>query len=265
MDYFSSYDKETQIAIRLLDTQICERLGIMDMDERKKIIQTILEEYPSVLKNLYILNIYSGADYQGLMKRILFDVERKYRFLTEEGLNFLFDRELAGEGDWKDSPYVKLDENGNVVAIQIQDAQDGGYTLGAGIFLSQDYPDRIELAESLGIDWDNTNEWVSMEDVNILYSDIAQDFHDYTKNVEVRTGKIFTSKQYDAVFSLLYWKPFLDETIIKLIRTNANQEDWIKNIKDALKEQYGDNIFEKYPGWIPRIERTVELYFGGEY
>lgn len=262
---FSQCDKETQVAIKLLDVQICNKLGITDINERTEIIQTILHENPSIFKNLYILNVYSGADYQRLLYITLFDIEEKYRFLTEEGLMFLFEFELGDREGWEQNEILKLDEEGNIIEIKVHDAKDGGYTIGPGIFISEDYQDRIELAESLGIDWNNFEEWVPIEKVNIMYSHIAKYYHDTVKNAEKSADKLLTSEQYDAVYSLLYWKPFLNDTIVKLIRTNASEEDWNVEIKNALCEEYGNNIFDKYPGWIIRIERSVKLYFDGEY
>ncbi len=265
LKYFMWCDKGIQTAIKLLDTQICNKLGITDIEERRKIIQTILDEKPHVLNNLYVLNIYSGADYQRLLFITLFDIEQKNRFLTEKGLMFLFELELGDREGWENNENIQLDEDGNIFAIKIHDAGDGGYTLGPGIFISDEDTDRIELANTLGIDWDNLNEWVSIEDVNKMYSFIAQEYHGYPKYVEERTETIFTPEQYDAIFSLLYWKPFLDDTVVELIQTNARQEVWNEHLKEALCAKYGNDVFETYPGWIPRIERTVDLYFEGEY
>ncbi len=98
-----------------------------------------------------------------------------------------------------------------------------------------------------------------------MYYFIAQKYHGYTKYVERETKTMFTPEQYDAIFSLLYWKPFLDDTVVELIQTNARQEVWNEHLKEALCAKYGNDVFETYPGWIPRIERTVDLYFEGEY
>lgn len=259
---FSQCDKETQTAIKLLDAQICNKLGITDINERTKIIQTILDKNPGTFKNLYILNVYSGADYQRLMHITLLDIEQKYRFLTEEGLLFLYDLELGGREGWEQNEILELDEEGNIIAIKVHDAGDGGYTIGAGIFISKDDQDRIDLAESLNIDWDNCEEWVSIENVNTMFSYVTPYYHGLVKEVEKSTDKILTSEQYDAVFSLLYLRPALQDNIINLINSNADKETWKNNLLGELQKlpEFPDN-----PGWVNRIERTVDLYFDGIY
>lgn len=62
---------EKQIAIRLLDTQIYNKLGITDKEERQRIIQTIIDNKSYIFSNLYILNTKSGVDYQRQMSNVL--------------------------------------------------------------------------------------------------------------------------------------------------------------------------------------------------
>lgn len=137
----------------------------------------------------------------------------------------------------------------------------------AGIYLSldEDYIDRVNLAIELGIDWNNTAEWVPADKINIMLEYVQEYHHTITKRIEANTDTIFTPAQYDAIFSLIYWKPFLDDTIIYLIDNNASREMWIKSIEKALIDYYGEDDFAKYSGWTERIEKGVDLYLYGTY
>ena len=265
LDYFSDCDSKTQLMIRILDQKMVEELGITDIEERKRIIQTLLQEKPNIFTQLYVLNAYSGTDFEKLLFNVVFDIEQDYRGVSEQGLEFLYDRELGGDGDWRESKYVRFDENGNLVAVQIHDAKDGGYTIGPGIYISDEDYEKIEYAEELGIEWNKTGEWVSIDKIRLLFDKVVQYHHSVTKEIESTLGVIFTQEQYDAVFSLIYWKPFLDDTIIQLIENEESREQWVISIKSALEKYYGETIFEKYPGWISRIEQGVDLYFYGTY
>lgn len=154
------------------------------------------------------------------------------------------------------------DENGKIVKIKIQDVGDGGYTLGFGIYISEDDQDRIALAESLGIKWNDLNYWVDIEDVNIMFSHVSPYYHNVEKGIERSTQKILTPQQYDAIFSLIYLRPKFQEKIIELINSNADKETWKK---DLLYELESLPDYQRYPGWVDRIERTVDLYFDGIY
>ncbi len=83
LKYFSSCDTKKLIAIKLLDTQIYNRLGIKDIDERKEIIQTILDKNPNVFDKLYFLNIKSGFDFQKVMLDTLSDVKGEYILINQ--------------------------------------------------------------------------------------------------------------------------------------------------------------------------------------
>ncbi len=130
---------------------------------------------------------------------------------------------LDGEG-WENNENIQLDEDGNIIAIKIHDAGDGGYTLGPGIFISEENTDRIELANTFGIEWDNLNEWVSIETVNEMFSYINPEYHEQTKLIEEESRKFFTPEPYEAIFSLVYWKFYLKYMIAELIATNTNKE-----------------------------------------
>ena len=75
LDSFDSYGIEKQIAIRLLDTELYNNLGIVDIAERQRLIQSIMDNKPYVFDNLYILNAKSGVDYQRQMSYVLFDIK----------------------------------------------------------------------------------------------------------------------------------------------------------------------------------------------
>lgn len=259
---FLSLDKEYVTAIRLLDTQLQKQLGIVDVDKRIEILQNIVDNNPDILFDLYTLNIHSGSDYQHLMHKILFDIEQENRFLTDDGLIFLYECELGSKEGWINSDFIQLDENGKIVKIKIQDVGDGGYTLGFGIYISEDDQDRIALAESLGIKWNDLNYWVDIEDVNIMFSHVSPYYHNVEKGIERSTQKILTPQQYDAIFSLIYLRPKFQEKIIELINSNADKETWKK---DLLYELESLPDYQRYPGWVDRIERTVDLYFDGIY
>lgn len=265
IDFFLTCDSKTQLIIQILDRKMVEELGITDIEERKRIMQTLLTEKPNIFMQLYMLNAYSGTDFQRVLYNVLFNIEQDYRGLSEKGLEFLYDIELGGDEDWRKSEYVKFDENGELVAMQIHDAKDGGYTIGPGIYLSEDEDEKIEYAEELDIEWNKIGEWVSIDKIRLLFDKIVQYPHTVTKEIEAKLGVIFTQEQYDAVFSLIYWKPFLNDTIIQLIASQESREQWVIHIKNALVERYGNTIFEVYPGWIPRIEKGVDLYFYGVY
>lgn len=266
LQFFMPYGKETQIAINLLDTQICNKLGITDIEDRKNIIQTILDENPSVFNNLYILNTYSSADYQRLMFITLFDIEQKYRFLDVDGYLFLCENEIGARSGWSKDENLRLDEDGNIIEMRIQDINDGGYTIGFGMFFSEEYDDRIALAKSLGVNWDNPGEWVTIENINIMFSYIAQEYTGYVKTVEKETGIIFTPVQYAAVYDLLYFRPILRFYYIDLIKENADREVWITTLINAVRTEAGEDAWAKYGnGWTARIERSVNSYFDGVY
>ncbi len=259
---FSTYSIEKQIAIKLLDTQIYSRLGIADLSERQRIIETILREKSYVLDNLYILNSKSGTDYQKVMYNTLFEIEQKNRFLTEKGLLFLYELELGNKEEWDNNVNIHLDQEGNIIEIKIHDAHDGGYTIGPGIYIAFDDQNRIDFVTSLGITWNDTNEWVSIENVKIIFFEITQYYHGLVKSVEKNTDIIFTPEQYDAIFSLLYFRPAFYDNITYLINSNADKETWRDNL---IEELQGLQSYDKNSGWDSRIERTVELYFEGEY
>lgn len=259
---FLYLDKEYVTAIRLLDIQLQKQLGIMDVDKRIKILQNIVDNNPDILFNLYTLNIHSGSDYQYLMHKTLFDIEQENRFLTDDGLIFLYECELGPKESWINSDFIQLDENGNIIKIKIHDVGDGGYTLGYGIYISEDDQDRIALAESLGIKWNDLSYWVPIEDVNIMFSHESQYYHSVEKEIERSTQKILTPQQYDAIFSLIYLRPAFEGKIIELINSNADKETWKKELLDELKKLPN---FQSNPGWVDRIERMVDLYFDGIY
>ncbi|MDE6743024.1 MAG: hypothetical protein K2J95_03985, partial [Lachnospiraceae bacterium] len=250
---------------------------VTGVEERKGIIQTILENEPNILDNLYILNERSTADYKKYIFSKSVDIQQyiqQYEFLAavnmqkldEQGLLYLFEDEIGPRERWELYDYLRLDEDGNIIAIKVQDHNDGGYTIGHGIFISEEYPDRIELAESLGIDWDNTDEWVTIENINIMFSEISPDYDGYTKYVEKNTGVLFTPVQYAAVYDLLYLRPFLKEYFVNLINENADRDVWITTLKDAVRKQAGEDNWEMFGnGWTARIERSVNSYFDGVY
>lgn len=261
---FTDCDESTKFIIKILDDKIVEKLSITDIEERKKIIQALLENNPGIFKQLYVLNSYSGADYEKLMYNVIFDIEQEYRGLTEEGVNFLYNLELQLGGDWRDSEHVVLDANGNVIAIKVHDVGDDGYTIGPGIYVKDDetFRYRVEYAETLEIDWNIVGSEVPMEKIETMFSYIEPETHSLVKRIERVTGIIFTTEQYEAVFSVLYLRPALYNNIIELVNTNANQEEWCDNIMKELNdlENAGGN-----KGWQPRIEYSGRLYYEGIY
>ncbi len=76
LSYFSDCDESTRFMIKILDDKIVEKLSITDIEERKKIIQALLENNPGIFKQLYVLNSYSGADYEKLMYNVIFYIRR---------------------------------------------------------------------------------------------------------------------------------------------------------------------------------------------
>ena len=262
---FTDCDESTKFIIKILDDKIVEKLSITDTEERKKIIQALLENNSGIFKQLYVLNSYSGADYEKLMYNLIFDIEQEYRMLSEEGRLFLYELELGDKEEWVNNEILKLDEDGNIIYIKVHNARDNGYTIGPGIFISEDYPKRVALAESLGIKWNDYNEWVSVDNINILFNYVQEDVYDLIRGVEVSTNTILTSEQYSAVFSLLYWKQILQDEIIRLIQNNADKQTWIRELKQDLIDYFGEGIFDRYSGWNRRIERAVDLYLYGIY
>ncbi len=122
------------------------------------------------------------------------------------------------------------------------------------------------MAESLGINWNNSGEWVTIENINILFSNIAQEYDDYTKYIEKETGLIFTSVQYAVVYDLIYFRPFLRFYYVDLIKENADREVWITTLTNAVKDQAGEDAWAEFGnGWTARIERSVNSYFDGVY
>lgn len=115
---------------------------------------------------------------------------------------------------------------------------------------------------NFGIKWNDLNYWVPIEDVNIMFSHESQDYHSVEKRIERSTQKILTPQQYDAIFSLIYLRPAFERTIIELINSNADKETWKKELLDELEKL---SNFQSNPGWVDRIERTVDLYFDGIY
>lgn len=234
-------------------------------DMLEEIYNFIIDNNPQMLNNLDIVNSYSSGDVDDVIKQMV-EYYKKNRYLTEEGYLFLCEDELGPKESWPDNELLKLDENGNIIAIRIHNVGDGGYTIGPGVFISEEYPERIALAESLGIDWDNTEVWVSIEDVNILYSAISQYYHDSVKRIENSTVKIFSSNQYDAVYDLIYWMPALEGTFIDLINTTSNKDTWVSELTETAKANSSEYQWQEYgQGWINRIEGAVDLYFDGTY
>lgn len=63
-------------------------------------------------------------------------------------------------------------------------------------------------------------------------------------------------------FSILYFKPTFKDNIIFSIKSNADKETWNNNLIGEL-QILAD--YENKPGWVDRVERTVDLYFDGTY
>ncbi len=185
--------------------------------------------------------------------------------LSDKGYKLLIHIELGT--DLRSYDYIELDENGNISKIRNHNVGDGGTTVGIGIFVNESYPERIKMLNDLGIDWQDTTQWVSIDDVEQVFSEISDTYSSPVDNIIEKYNLQLTQEQYDALFLMAYnrLKLFEDGGTIDtlLAEKNNNKEEW----RIAILEEYkGLKDWGKYGnGWTNRIDEQLELFFEGDY
>lgn len=185
--------------------------------------------------------------------------------ISEKGYEFLVDLELGVS--WKNADYMKLDEQGNIVAIKNQAVGDGGITVGVGIYVKESDTERIEMLKELGITWNDTEQWVSYEVVTQAYNNISEKYIKIVDGILEKYNIEATQEQYDALYAMAYNREALfsegGAVDNMLLSGNNNMSDW----RNALIEEYQAlGGWQKYGnGWTNRIDDELELYFKGDY
>lgn len=182
--------------------------------------------------------------------------------ISDRGYTFLVSLEL-GTDNWKMLIYVETDKEGNITKIRNHDVGDGGITVGMGIFVRETDADRIKMLEELGIQWNDTTQWVSYDTLVQAYNNISIEYVHRVNYVIEKNNYYITQEQYDALFAMAYNRPalFSDRGAIDyLLATGShNMDEWRDKI---IKEYQTLDGWEKFgKGWTNRLEDELELFF----
>lgn len=184
---------------------------------------------------------------------------------SQSGYQLLIELELGTNLDKLD--YIEVDENGKIIAVRNHDVGDGGITVGVGIYVTSSNKERIEMLEELGVNWQDTSQWVAFETVQQAFNNISQDYENKVNNLVSKYNLSLSQNQYDALFLFAYNRMALFNeggAVYNMIDSNNSKfADW----REALLEEYkGLSNWNKFGnGWTNRIEDELELYFYGDY
>lgn len=265
--------KQTEEEIALLNAKL--DLLYEKSEETSKLFIDILAVINAVnngIADAELCIIEKEGEIEGNWKVVISEAIQKCRQeniikgISDRGYTFLVSLEL-GTDNWKNADYVETDKEGNITKIRNHDVGDGGITVGMGIFVRETDADRIKMLEELGIQWNDTTQWVSYDTLVQAYNNISIEYVHRVNYVIEKNNYYITQEQYDALFAMAYNRPalFSDGGAIDYLLAigSHNMDEWRDKI---IKEYQTLDGWEKFgKGWTNRLEDELELFFRGDY